>query len=371
LPSGLTLIGDTISGTPDTAGTSNFTIRATDGGGCTGDAALGIVVGECPTLAILPAALPNGMDGIAYSQSLTGSGGVGPYTVSLASGTLPGGLTLTANAIAGIPSGTGTANITLRVTDASGCSTDLPFALTIDLCPTITVGPASLSAGFVGVAYSQVLSATGGMGPYTYAIQTGALPAGLTLTGDTIGGLPTTAGTDNFTLRATDSLGCAGDTALSITVSACPAISINPTTLSDGAVGTPYSQTLVASGGNGAYSWSISAGTLPGGLNLVPGTGELTGTPTAGGAFTFTARAADVDGCAGTQEYTLTITGGCSLLGDLNGDSAVNGRDIQSFVDCLVTGSSPGGNCACGDFDASTTVGLPDVAPFIAALLGP
>jgi len=58
----------------------------------------------CPAIAIAPASLPDGVEGAAYTQSLTGSGGVAPYTFTLASGALPAGLALSpAGAITGTP----------------------------------------------------------------------------------------------------------------------------------------------------------------------------------------------------------------------------------------------------------------------------
>jgi hypothetical protein len=80
--------------------------------------------------------------------------------------------------------------------------------------PAITT--ASLPGGTAGTAYSQTLTATGDT-PVTWSIDTGALPNGLTLSNSTISGTPTTAGTSEFTVKATNAAG--NDTkALSITV---------------------------------------------------------------------------------------------------------------------------------------------------------
>jgi len=72
--------------------------------------------------------------------------------------------------------------------------------------PTITTS--SLLNGKVGVAYNQTLTATGDT-PITWSVTAGALPSGLTLSGAVISGMPTTAGTFHFTVKATNTEGSA------------------------------------------------------------------------------------------------------------------------------------------------------------------
>jgi hypothetical protein len=70
---------------------------------------------------------------------------------------------------------------------------------------TITVNPASLPSGTQGVAYNQTISASGGTGPYTFAVTSGALPSGLTLASSgALTGTPDATGSSNFTVTATD-----------------------------------------------------------------------------------------------------------------------------------------------------------------------
>jgi hypothetical protein len=98
-------------------------------------------------------------------------------------------------------------------------------------------------------------------------------------------------------------------------VSVCPIITVNPATLPNGSVGTPYNQTVSASGGTAPYAFSVSSGALPGGLILNAATGAITGTPTTAGTFTFSITATDVNGCAGTRAYTITISSpGCPAI---------------------------------------------------------
>lgn len=86
-------------------------------------------------------------------------------------------------------------------------------------CPTITLSPATLPNGTVGASYNQTLTASGGTGPYTFAVIAGALPAGLTLApSGGLSGTPTTAGSSQPTIRATDVNGCFAETAFAISM---------------------------------------------------------------------------------------------------------------------------------------------------------
>ncbi len=179
------------------------------------------------------------------------------------------------------------------------------------VCPAITVLPATLPNGAVAVAYSQVLSGSGGTAPYTFAVTSGTLPAGLTLTAaGVLAGTPTTVGSSTFTVTATDAAGCTGARTYTIVIAAtppvCPVITLAPPTLPPGAVGVSYSQAITASGGTAPYTFTVTSGTLPAGLTLTPA-GLLAGTPTAAGTATVTIRGTDANGCFASIVYTIVI----------------------------------------------------------------
>jgi hypothetical protein len=71
---------------------------------------------------ITPASLPNATQGTAYNQTVSASGGTGPYTYSVSGGSLPAGLSLnpSTGVIAGIPTGSGSSSFTIQAPDTVG-----------------------------------------------------------------------------------------------------------------------------------------------------------------------------------------------------------------------------------------------------------
>jgi hypothetical protein len=108
-----------------------------------------------------------------------------------------------------------------------------------------------------------------------------------------------------------------------ISTSGCGTITLAPPTLPGATVATPYNQTITASGGNGPYSFAVTAGSLPANLSLSSG-GGVTGTPSAVGGSTFTVTATDQDSCTGSSSFTINVTGtGCLFCDDFE-DGTLN-----------------------------------------------
>lgn len=190
------------------------------------------------------------------------------------------------------------------------------------VCPPLTILPATLPAAVVGVPYSQPITAAGSTpDTYIYTVSAGTLPPGLALVPVTppavksvdLAGTPTTAGSYSFTITATDANGCQVSQAYTMLVNpvACPTITVLPATLPPAVMGVPYSQVISATGGSGLYIFSVSAGALPPGLTLTPGTPTatalLSGTPTTSGTYNFTITATDENGCPGSQSYSMSL----------------------------------------------------------------
>ena len=84
---------------------------------------------------------------------------------------------------------------------------------------TISFPVPCCNAGTVGSAYFQNFFSSGGVGPFTWLVAGGQLPPGVVLTGNHLGGTPTTAGTFTFIIKVTDSAGNQATEAGSITIS--------------------------------------------------------------------------------------------------------------------------------------------------------
>ena len=196
--------------------------------------------------------------------------------------------------ISGTPTGTGTSNFTVQVTDANSLTATKPLSLTV-VAP-LTVTTTTLPNGTQSIAYSTTLAATGGTTPYSWSISSGTLPTGLSLASSTgvISGTPSGTGTSNFTVQVTDANSLTAVQPLSLTVVA-PPLTITTSSLPNGTQNTAYNTTLAAVGGTTPYSWSISAGTLPTGLSLASSTGVISGTPTGTGTSNFTVQVTDVN----------------------------------------------------------------------------
>ncbi len=266
-----------------------------------------------PSPLALKCASSTGQVGVPYSSALMASGGVPPYTYSIISGSLPAGLTLNTStgAITGTPTQPGTFSFTAQVVDSSGSSTTNTVTanctIVITSPPTLTV-TCPASTGTVGVSYSSGLSASGGLPPYTFYISAGSLPPGLTLNAATgaITGIPTMAGTFNFTAEVVDSRNNASGTATSqCSITIAPAIAANCVTITavQGVTITPV--TMTATGGTGT-GYTFSASGLPSGLTM-SSTGTISGTPTVSGTFNYTVTVTDSGGNKGTFNCSVTV----------------------------------------------------------------
>ncbi|HZN94651.1 MAG TPA: putative Ig domain-containing protein, partial [Myxococcales bacterium] len=248
-PAGTTLMSNgTIAGTPEAVGTTNFTVKVTDGDGRIATAPLSLEVIAPPVIGAFPC--PDGYGTRAYSTQWTASGGQAPLSWAVSSGVLPGGLSIdtATGAVTGTPSAAGQSTASITVTDANGVSDTRACSISVYDLPAITSSPCP--DGYVTEAYSAQWAASGGKAPLAWTVAAGALPGGLSL-GSTTGaitGAPTAASQGNLALAVTDANGVSDSLACPIAIYALPAITTGAV-LPDLTAGTSATGTFAATGG--------------------------------------------------------------------------------------------------------------------------
>ena len=337
LPGNLSLDPATgaITGTPTTAATTThtFTLRDSSAPSQTVEQALNLTIE--PPLAITTTSLPDASISSSYNEPVETVGGIGALTFSLVlpgTGTLPS--TFSLNPTTGLISGTpiapaGTFPFTVRVQDTSGQqdTKDLSVRVTPTSPPQITT--TSLPEGRTGQPYSARVQATGGIGALAWAVSAGTLPSGLALNQSTgvISGTPILpVGTSSFTVRIQDAAAQSATKALSITINPFNVPNITTTTLQGGTVGQAYNQTLRATGGLGALTWSVTGGSLPAGLTLTSA-GTISGTPAAAETSNFTVTATDTFGQSDTQDLSIAVSAAKPGPGNEPNPPPGNGKD--------------------------------------------
>jgi len=261
---------------------------------------------QIPQLAFVDSSLQAGTMGIAYTRQLSVRNGTAP-SFSLASGTLPDGVTLSGSGLlTGIPTKAGTFDFTVRATDPVATAASQSFSLQI-IAPELAINPQLLFPATSGIFYSQPISASGGSAPYTFALGGGALPAGLTLGSDgMLRGIAHDApGLFRFTVRATDQFGATGSKTFTLQLTT-PTIYVASLALPSATVGSAYNQALVVFGGSTPYTFALVNGALPSGMKL-SADGVLGGVPATAGTYLFTVGITDANGVSITQSFRLVV----------------------------------------------------------------
>ena len=298
-----------LNGTPTTAGTYGFTVRAAEGGGAIAAKNYSVDIGAS-CLDIDSISFQDGYVSSPYpSTQMDASGGNTPYAWSISSGSLPAGLSLSSGGlVSGTPTGpAGTSSFGIRVTDEDNQTALGSYSITI-YPSSLIITTSSLPNGNLGAPYSSTLAASGGATPYTWSQQSGSLPNGLVLyTNGQISGTPAATGGFTFTVRVTDNVGSTYDKSFTVTINSA-ALSITTSSLPNAINGTYYSQTISASGGTAPYAWSVLSGPLPTVLGLNQSTGVLSGTPTVEQDFTFTIQVTDAAANTANRQYTVSVS---------------------------------------------------------------
>lgn len=307
LPGGVTLKAGSgiMSGTPVAAGTkTGIRIKVVDAGGQSATSApFSIVISAsgAQALTISGAGTPSAVENVAYSSQFTAGGGSGGYVYTLASGTLPSGLTV--NPSTGLLSGSpafGTTgsypDLAVLVTDSSlHTATSNAFTLIVAAgAVPLAISGSPASSVQQGGSYVAKFTGTGGSGAgYAYSVSAGSLPPGLVLNGSTglVSGTATTIGTySGIVIKVTDSAARTATTApFAVAVGAPPPLSISGTAVPAVNKGATYSSTWTAFNGSGAgYHFTSVGVALPPGLAVTDVNGAqglLSGTATVSGSY--------------------------------------------------------------------------------------
>jgi uncharacterized protein (TIGR03437 family) len=260
-------------------------------------------------------ALPEVAAGAAISALFSASGGTPPYVFTAAN--LPAGLSLGSSTglLSGTVSSPGNFPFTVSVSDSAGQSTVIPASVAV-----LGLVSGALPVASLNTPYSFLFSVAGGTGRYTYSATN--LPAGLTLsTAGLLSGTPKNAGSTTFSIQVSDGVVTASATITLVIHGGSSTLSAPGGTLSGGTLQQFYSATLTATGGSAPYSWMLTGGSLPTGLSL-SASGQLSGTPSTPGSFTFTLQVTDAAGATASASYTIVI--GALPLALLTGNSLPN-----------------------------------------------
>jgi len=224
LPPGIGMSSSTgvLAGTPTVAGNFTLTVQVTDSKSQTAQKVMTFAVtATVPPVAITNTTLAGATIGAAFSQQLTATGGKPPYTWTVTSGALPGGLTLAATAgiISGTPGTGGVFNFSVTATDSESRTAAKAFSITV-AGPTLSIASVPALNGQKGSSFSYQLNATGGTAPYKWVVTSGAFPAGLTLNsnGGLISGVPSVGGSFTFTVTVRDLLSVGATADVQITL---------------------------------------------------------------------------------------------------------------------------------------------------------
>ena len=340
LPPGLSMdASGSVSGTPTRSGSYAVAVTLQDQtSGQSATAVAQIVIKVGPLSISGPISLGGYVPGGKISGSLSATGGLPPLTFSAPG--LPQGLSL--NGATGGFSGTagaaGTHSFTAQVTDSQSPPGTSSTAVTYSV---LGFTSSSLPSGAVGTAYSASLSAIGGTAPYSFSAS--GLPNGLTMTSaGVISGAKPPAGTFNFAAQVSDATGLNTSALFSVTING-PAngpLTISGTSLSIGIVGTPYSASVQATGGNAPYKYVLLAGTLPAGLSLTD-SGTLQGTPTSPGDYSFSAQVTDANGSLANGSFSVSISAAPLTLTLGTFPAGVVGSDYPVQILTPAGGASP------------------------------
>jgi hypothetical protein len=263
----------------------------------------------------LGGSLPAATEGVAYDAQITATGGISPYHFSLGLGSfLPIGLQLSDDGhVTGTPTVHGTFSFTIQATDSSSPAQlgSSIYSMTVQSKPTgpLVFTATTLPNAVVGAPYSTQVPIAGGTPPYTYLA---TVPPNITLSSTTgelsAASVEVSVGTYQFSVTVSDSSVPQQTVQQTLTLTVTPGLTLTAV-FPQGTIGQPYSNQILIFVGTPPYTFAITSGALPPGLQLGSGTGTVSGTPTHAGNYSFRVTATDSAGLTGSGNYTIAVAG--------------------------------------------------------------
>jgi VCBS repeat-containing protein len=281
-------------------------------------------------------------------------------TVSAASGAQQGGVVTDGQSVTYTPLATASGVDTFQYTASDGQASS-SATVTVNVTPALTITTTTLADGGLNQPYDHAISATGGVGPYFWTLQSGALPGGLALAASGhVQGVPDTTGTFTFTVQATDSASPQPHVAVKAITVSTGSLTILTTSLPSAVppVGTQsalqYSFALTAGGSSLPLTWNWAAAqnsTVPPGLSLNPQTGVISGLPTQNSctSSTFIVTVSDTANHTAQQQFTLFYTGPLTITS----------TTLPTAITLEGYGFTPGTTCGTGGTRTWSITGLP------------
>ena len=323
----------------------SFTVTATNSGG-TDSANVYMKVYYPPEFAA--SSLPNATLNAGYKAEITAEGTEQGMAWTASSMNLPEGLTLTTSknnrkcTITGVPHEIGTSSFSLKLSNTAGSTSEKVFILRVNEASSEETGKPTISTqslynGEISVQYVAFLEAAGRR-PITWSRSGGKLPKGLTLDSyGAIKGVPTKAGTYNFTVTATNSEGSSSQNfTIVVTGDKYKKPKISTRKIPGATQNQPYSIQLACTGTN-PVTWSLANSKQPSGI-YVTEDGRITGIPKEAGKFKIKVKAENNIGTA-TRTFSLKVDGIAPKI--LTDDLPTGTKKVRYNAQLVADGTDP------------------------------
>jgi len=251
--------------------------------------------------------VPGVLVGVTYDTRFEADFGTDPFRFRLSDGALPEGIALAPTGeLSGAAKTAGAYDFTVEATDTAGATASRSYTLVVS--PALTIDPVVLPEWTRGEPFPATRPAAhGGSGKPGWEVRPG-LPVGMTLREDgTISGTPASDGVFDLEIVATDPTGYEARTFATLVVNDRPRIP--PVALAMATEARPWTTTVPSEEGTGPFTWRVTAGSLPDGVELSfdGRPAPLSGAPEAARGNDFTLEVRDRHGVTARRDFDLEV----------------------------------------------------------------